>query len=523
MAMRNLRGSRSKRTFQSSRNTALGQASRFSAFDLEQLGKQIAAPLTMESGEELEVVGWLVSNCRTDLVLTEQETRIYDEYFPGPRQITLLAKPEKLKPTRYGFLARPRGGGLLDKMCRDTFILPLSTKGEATAVRETPEETPPLVVPAASAPPRIPAREAQPLIPVTPPQTLVTPPTLVRPSTPTAPAAPALHNAAPTPAASMPRPDVPPTPVRTAPEPDPKPVLASTALASPPSRPVEPEPTEPLAPRPLAAPQRIPAASSTASAPDVRAVPLSTKTNDSPASLPVSAPAREIPSPPVNAAATSASLPGEKAEDHAGPVGERRAERVRDRRSSKSRSILMLQPEPPETESEPDEVSEPAPERQQFSKPFPWREFALAMAVIAVLAAAAIWTYLRLPPEQIPLSAEVQPGQVVVTWPPERTKNADRCSITTWINGQPGSQALSADEQSEGKAIVRTSSPDVTIQLHAPHWYRESTGQIRVFRIIPPPPTPEPVPPKVRRTEGGMPLPPLVGRPVDPATRKPPQ
>ena len=118
------------------------------------------------------MVGWVISNCRSELVLTEQETRIYDEYFPGPRQVTLLAKPEKFKPTRYGFLARPRRGGLLERACRDSFILPLSAKGDATAARETPEETPAspaFVPPAVAADPEISAREVQPLTPAPPP------------------------------------------------------------------------------------------------------------------------------------------------------------------------------------------------------------------------------------------------------------------------------------------------------------------------------------------------------------------
>jgi hypothetical protein len=495
---------------------SFGPSFTLSPADLEQLGEQVAKPLITEAGYELEVVGWLISNCRSDLVLTEQEARIYDEYFPGPRQVTLLAKPEKLKPTRYGFLARPRRGGLLEKACRDSFILPLSTKGEATTVLDTHRDGASVSEPAAVPIPKIPLVEVQ------PPAVIPTPPAPVMP----APVIPAPVIAMPVP---PPPPTVlasvadvaptPPAPTPRAPEPNLKPVSVPPPLPAPPPTLIEPELREPISPPPAAPP---PAARPTPEAlpPAVSAQP---KPKPSPTPLVEAAPPDQIGAPPAAATEAPVSLPSEAVESDPRPVRERIADTTpADRRPSRS-SILMLQPEPPASETQPEAPLEPAYEPKQARTSLPLGEIALAVAILAILAAAVIWTYLRMPASPIPLNAEVQANQVVVTWPAELTKSADRCSITTWINGQPSSQVVSADEQADGKATIQTTSPDVTIQLHAPRWYQERVGQIRVFRIVPPPPPPAP-PRPVRRVfslpEGGRTVPPIVGRPADPVPQK---
>ena len=287
---------------------SFGPSFTLSPSDLEQLGKQIAKPLITEAGEELEVVGWLISNCRSDLVLTEQESRIYDAYFPGPRQVTLLAKPEKLKPTRYGFLSRPPRGGLLEKTCRDSFILPLSTKGEATAVRETLEETPVSPAPPPPAPP--------------PPTPVMSAPVSLPPPAVLA----SVAEVAPAPAPdSTPRHDVQAEGAHSLPEPDVKPVIASPAV--PPSLSKPPEPRVPLA-RPALPPQSVPPAAPAAHALAVSAGPLLTEAKDSVAPLAASAPLEVSPPPAANAGATAANLPAATTENVTRSVRERTAERT---------------------------------------------------------------------------------------------------------------------------------------------------------------------------------------------------
>jgi hypothetical protein len=478
---------------------SFGPSFTLSEFDREQLGKHVATPLIMEAGEELEVVGWLISKCRSDLVITEQESRIYDEYFPGPRQVTLLAKPEKFRPTRYGFLARPGRGGLLERSCRDSFILPLSTKGDSTAVRETLAETP--IFPTQVA---FPAPEVQPLSSVSPPPVPLLPRQMTR--TPESPEPSVLASVAevtptPSPASGL-RLYMPSEPARSVPESDVK-----HAMPVPhPSTPLE---EELKVPPPGAPPAPVL---------EEEVEPFSAQATDSP-DPPVSAPPVDSRSQPVSTAGTAANLPGEAIESVNRSARERTGEPSPQSLSPARGSFLMLQPQPPMAVILPDGPIKRLQERQQSRSASSWRETALGVAILVALAGAALWTYLRLPAPPIPLNAEIQPGQVVVTWPPELTKNADRCAITTWVNGQASSQVLSPAEQSEGKAVIQTTSPDVTVQLNALGWYRERGGQIRVFRIIPPQP--------VRRSSGvpqsRRPIPPLVGTPADPVPQPHPR
>jgi hypothetical protein len=98
--------------------------------DIGVLRLQIEKPFHDETHGELKLLGWFVSHGRSDLKLTDRELEVFDELFAGPRQVTMLVKPEKFKPTRYGFLARPRRGRLADLVCRDTFLLPLSVSAQ---------------------------------------------------------------------------------------------------------------------------------------------------------------------------------------------------------------------------------------------------------------------------------------------------------------------------------------------------------------------------------------------------------
>ncbi len=96
--------------------------------DLEALRVQMAAPFHHASHGDLALVGWFISHGRGDLKLTERELGLFDELLAGPRQVTMLVKPEKFKPTQYGFIVRPRRSRLTDPACHDTFLLPLSAK-----------------------------------------------------------------------------------------------------------------------------------------------------------------------------------------------------------------------------------------------------------------------------------------------------------------------------------------------------------------------------------------------------------
>jgi hypothetical protein len=478
---------------------SMGPSFVLSAFDLELLAKQIETPMMNEEGEVLEVVGWLVSNCRSELVLTEQESRIFDEFFPGPRQVTMLAKPEKMKPTRYGFLERPLRGRQFEKACQDSFILPLSSKGEPTGL---PEKTDGISGTARSST-YTPSLRLDSLANVLDPRVIapITPKAVVPRAVETALAAP-LPAIVPAEKPLVP----PPTP---APEPRTPPPPAATI------------PEAEIAPRPEGFTQQV---SVPASPPVVEDLPVP----DPPVAPSIPAPVSAPTEPEVRPAASTApaiwQLPAQAAESAVASYPDRSNARV-----------AVAVPSLSDSDSELDEQSEGIHGRRRRRRSrvstvnVEWgsvRETAWQVAILLLLAFAATWTYLRIQRTPIPLNARVRSGQVVVSWPPAFTANATQASMTIWTNGRPAAHNLLLGEQTEGKATILVGGPDVIIQLHVPRWYGDWTGQIRVLRVLPPPPPAAPPKPARRFApffRDNVAPPPLVGQPVGPPPATPPQ
>jgi hypothetical protein len=103
--------------------------------DVQRLREQIRKPFR-EAETDLPLAGWFISHCRSELAMTQQEIDLFAQLFPSPHCVTLLAKPERLKPTQYGFLARSKKGTLPDTRCRETFLLPLALRPEAAGTAE---------------------------------------------------------------------------------------------------------------------------------------------------------------------------------------------------------------------------------------------------------------------------------------------------------------------------------------------------------------------------------------------------
>lgn len=122
-----------------------GPSFALSESDVNRLREQIRQPFH-ENEADLPVAGWFVSHCRGEMALTQQEVDLFAELFPAPHCVTLLVKPEKLKATQYGFLARAQNGTLPDRRCTATFLLPLTARpevvGTAAVVAERPSPAP---------------------------------------------------------------------------------------------------------------------------------------------------------------------------------------------------------------------------------------------------------------------------------------------------------------------------------------------------------------------------------------------
>ncbi|HZS56979.1 MAG TPA: hypothetical protein VFA65_21415 [Bryobacteraceae bacterium] len=104
---------------------ATGPSFNLSDHDLEQLQKQIAGSASDPELAGLEVVGWFIAHTRTPLRLNDREAELFDRFFPKANQITILIKPERFQPTKFGFFVRKADGSLERDAATSPVILPL--------------------------------------------------------------------------------------------------------------------------------------------------------------------------------------------------------------------------------------------------------------------------------------------------------------------------------------------------------------------------------------------------------------
>ncbi len=104
---------------------ATGPSFKLSERDLEELGQQIENYGSDPDLAGLEIVGWFVAHTRTPLHMTDREAAIFDRFFPGRRQFTLLVRPERFQATKFAFLVRDADGRVERDGTTDAIILPL--------------------------------------------------------------------------------------------------------------------------------------------------------------------------------------------------------------------------------------------------------------------------------------------------------------------------------------------------------------------------------------------------------------
>jgi proteasome lid subunit RPN8/RPN11 len=85
---------------------AYGPSFTLSAGDEELLRGQLAALAAAPELAGLTVAGWYHSHTRSQICLTEQDQEIYDRHFPEAWQVSLVVRPDKLRPVRAGFFYR---------------------------------------------------------------------------------------------------------------------------------------------------------------------------------------------------------------------------------------------------------------------------------------------------------------------------------------------------------------------------------------------------------------------------------
>jgi hypothetical protein len=75
-------------------------------------------------------VGWYHSHTRSEISFSEQDLKVHERFFPEPWQVSLVLRPEKMKPTRAKFFLRGAGQG-------EFLIEPLRTQRKTAPVAAT--------------------------------------------------------------------------------------------------------------------------------------------------------------------------------------------------------------------------------------------------------------------------------------------------------------------------------------------------------------------------------------------------
>jgi hypothetical protein len=174
---------------------ATGPSFHLSERDLAKLTASLAEATSKEELKSLSPLGWFIAHTRSPLRMSERELQLFNQFFPGPGKITLLIKPERFQPTRFGFIVRKAGGAFKTDVSNSAVILPLpgraggSGKGSVASIpaptvkaappEKKPEEISPKVAAPPAAPPPSENKEKTPPEAVNKPESVIVPPPIL--------------------------------------------------------------------------------------------------------------------------------------------------------------------------------------------------------------------------------------------------------------------------------------------------------------------------------------------------------
>ena len=102
----------------------------------------------------------------------------------------------------------------------------------------------------------------------------------------------------------------------------------------------------------------------------------------------------------------------------------------------------------------------------------------------ALGCAVGYWGYLQLPSPNIPLRVRSQATGLIVSWPPEQTRDAVYAAIRI-DDSEP--RQLPPEDKLAGQTQISATGNNVKIELIAQHWMQDSRGIVRYVRASPPP------------------------------------
>ena len=87
-----------------------GPSFKLSVDDKARLSSVLALPESDPKLAKLSALGWYHSHHRSEIFLSQEDLALYNEFFPGGRQIALVLRPAHMKPTRAGIFFRDGEG-----------------------------------------------------------------------------------------------------------------------------------------------------------------------------------------------------------------------------------------------------------------------------------------------------------------------------------------------------------------------------------------------------------------------------
>lgn len=417
---------------------AAGPSFVLSERDLAGLRDQLEGLKADPDLEGLTVIGWFVAHTRSALQMNDRESALFERLFPGRGKITLLIKPERFQPTRFGFLVRGADGHVQRDATQGAIILPLSGRA-----RRAVEPVPEAIVAPLPEPVLEPTEKAAPE-PISPPV-----------AEPVAEPAPAVIAEAVSEPIEEPIPEVVPESV---PEPQREPVEAIQEPIP------EADPHEDAEPATEIVAESIPEPVAKAEEP-LQSTPESPLPEPETESKPIERP-QAAAETRLTKVPRASSLPS--------------IEEIRRRRSLQSAPAF-------DALSAHQQITRRL--RQEGSRSKARLGIVLFLAA-ALGCAVGYWGYLQLPSAIIPLSIRSEPSSLLVSWPPDQTRDAVYAAIRV-DDGDP--VPLSPEDKGAGETEITAVTGNVKIELIAQHWMRDSRGIVRYVRAAKPEPPAAPV------------------------------
>jgi len=83
----------------------------------------LASPNTDSNLSGMQPVGWYISHTRSEIVLSERDLQLFQQYFPELWQIALVLRPHRFDPVRAGFFFRNPDGSMQAAFSQHEFVI----------------------------------------------------------------------------------------------------------------------------------------------------------------------------------------------------------------------------------------------------------------------------------------------------------------------------------------------------------------------------------------------------------------